>query len=493
MLRILGSPKKLCSGLTRRDWIRVGTLGLAGLSLPQLTALQQASAADGSSSFGKAKGVILIHLYGSPSQIEWVDPKPDAPLEIRGELKSIKSSLPGCDVCELMPNFAKVVDRCTVLRSMNHAHPIHGVAYALTGVPSIDVQMELSPRDARHWPFFGSALEYVERSKQHEIPPNLVLPWRFSSRRTGEVSRAGPYAAFLGPQYDPLFVEQVGEANKGYVKSLTTQKYEGHDPYVGLADGSYFVAPGVSSLTADVTLDRLHGRRSLLEQLNDSRRELGISSAGQSIAKHQTAAWNLLESTKLSEALDLRREDGKVRELYGPSLFGQSLLAARRLIEAGGRVVTVFWDEFGLAGSGWDTHWDHYGRMRNELCPGFDTGFYGLITDLDQRGLLDDTLVVCTSEHGRTPKIHPAKPGVGRDHWARVYSSVIAGGGVKRGCVVGQSDPTGGDVADRPISPKDLLATMYHLLGVDHRQMIPDRTGRPLPLVEGDVIHEALV
>jgi uncharacterized protein (DUF1501 family) len=209
--------------------------------------------------------------------------------------------------------------------------------------------------------------------------------------------------------------------------------------------------------------------------------------------KHQAAAWNLIESSKLSEALDLRREDVKNRELYGSTLFGQSLLAARRLIEAGGRVVTVFWDEFGLAGSGWDTHWDHYGRMKNELCPGLDTGFYGLITDLDQRGMLDDVLVVCTSEHGRTPKIHPANGGTaGRDHWSRAYTSLIAGAGVKRGCVVGQTDRTGGDVADRPISPKDLLATMYHLLGVNHHQMIPDRSGRPMPLVEGAVIREAL-
>jgi len=494
MLRILGQPKRLCSGLTRRDWIRVGGLGLAGLSLPQLTALQQTSAAEtSSSSFGRAKGIILIHLYGSPSQIEWVDPKPDAPAEIRGELKSIKSSLPGCDVCELMPNFAKVLDRCTVLRSLNHPYPIHGVAYALTGTPAIDVAMELSPRDSKHWPFFGSAVEYVEREQQREIPGNLVLPWRFSSKRKGEVSRAGPYAAFLGPQYDPLFIEHQGEANRGYVKTLNAMKYEDHDPYVGLKDGSYFASPGASSLTSDVTLDRLHGRRSLLEQLNDVRSELGAAKVGREMSKHQTAAWNLMQSTRLSDALDLRKEDVKNRELYGPTLFGQSLLAARRLIEAGGRVVTVFWDEFGLAGSGWDTHWDHYGRMKNELCPGFDTGFYGLITDLDQRGLLDDTLVVCTSEHGRTPKIHPANPGVGRDHWSRVYSSVIAGGGVKRGCVVGQSDRTGGDVADRPISPKDLLATMYHLLGVNHHQLVYDRAGRPLPLVEGEVIHEALI
>jgi hypothetical protein len=491
MLSILGNPKRLCGGMTRRDWIRVGALGLTGITLPQLTALQQASAGEGTS-FGKAKGVILIHLYGSPSQLEWADPKPDAPADIRGELKSIKSSLPGCDVCELMPNFAKVVDRCTVLRSLTHPYPLHGVAFALTGVPAIDVSMELAPRDARHYPFFGSVVERVEQGTRRPLPPNMVLPWRFSSKRKGEVSRAGPYAAFLGPQYDPLFLEHVGEANRGYIKTLNTQKYEDHDPYVGLKDGSYFVTPGAADLTADVTLDRLNSRRSLLTQFNDVRQQLGSSQAGREMTKHQAAAWDLIESPKLAEALDLRREEVRNRELYGPTLFGQSLLAARRLIESGGRVVTVFWDEFGLAGSGWDTHWDHYGRMKNELCPGFDTGFYGLITDLDQRGLLDDVLVVCTSEHGRTPKISPVGVGAGRDHWSRAYTSLMAGAGVKRGCVVGQTDRTGGDVDDRPISPKDLLATMYHLLGIDHHQTIPDRAGRPLSLVEGDVIHEAL-
>jgi uncharacterized protein (DUF1501 family) len=172
-------------------------------------------------------------------------------------------------------------------------------------------------------------------------------------------------------------------------------------------------------------------------------------------------------------------------------LFGQSCLAARRLLEAGGRVVSVFWDEFGLAGSAWDTHWDHYNRMKNELAPGFDHGWHGLITDLDQRGLLDETLVVCTSEHGRTPKITPGQGG-GRDHWSRVYSSLIAGAGVACGRIVGSSDKHAGEVADRPISPKDLLATMYHLLGIDPHTLIHDRAGRPLPLVGGEVIGEVL-
>ncbi len=497
MLRILGSPKKLCQGVTRRDSMRVGGLGLAGLGLADVLKLQEASASQSTlrpNSFGKAKSVILMHLYGAPSQLEWCDPKPNAPLEIRGELGSIPSSLPGCGVCELLPNHAKVMDRCTVLRSMTHPYPLHGVAFALTGVAAIDVAMELAPRDPRHWPFFGSAVEYVESRNRNEPPPipqNIAMPFRFSSRRVGEVPRAGPYAAFLGSQFDPVWTDYVGQATKGHRKTLRDMVFDDHDPYMGLADDAYFTVPSAQLATSELTVNRLSARRSVLQQLNDAQPQLSKSLAATSLEKHQISAFALLESNKLATALDIRRESPSVRQLYGHTLFGQSCLAARRLVEAGVRVVSIFWDEFGLAGMGWDTHWNHYPRMRNELCPGLDMGWYGLITDLDQRGLLDDTLVVCTSEHGRTPKINKAQGG-GRDHWSNVYTSLMAGGGTARGHIVGASDGKGAEVAERPISPKDLLATMYHLMGIDHEMTIPDRQGRQLPLVDGRVITEAL-
>src|SRR5439155_15137775 len=203
-------------------------------------------------------------------------------------------------------------------------------------------------------------------------------------------------------------------------------------------------------------------------------------------------ALDLVSSARVRTALDLQREPRLLRESYGLTLFGQACLTARRLVEAGSRFVTVFWDEYGLAGSGWDTHWEHYPRMKNELCPGFDRALYGLLTDLDARGLLDETLVVCLSEHGRTPKLSSGNGG-GRDHWSQVYSCVLAGGGVARGRVVGKSDKIAGSVAERPISPKDILATIYHLLGIDPETMVNDRTGRPLPLVpEGSVVAELL-
>ena len=503
MLRVLGQVRTLCDRVSRRDLLRVGGLGLTGLGLSSFLRLTESAAAATETrprSFGRAKSVILLHLYGAPSQIEFVDPKPAAPLEIRGELGSIRSSLPGCDVCELLPNLAKVMDRTTVLRSVTHPYPLHGVAFALTGVPAIDAPMELSPRDPRHWPFFGSVVDYVESRRQQasgadaperRVPNNIALPFRFSTRRVGEVPRAGPYAAFLGNEYDPVWTDFVGQATKSLPKTLAQQRFEDNDPYIGLSADSHFVVPSTTSLATEITLDRLDRRRTLLGQLDQARADLAASAGGRQFDRYRQMTYSLLESDDLRSALDVRREPDATRDLYGRTLFGQACLAARCLVEAGSRMVTVFWDEYGLAGSGWDTHWNHYPRMRQELCPGLDLAWYGLISDLDPRGLLDETLVVCTSEHGRTPHIANVEGG-GRDHWSRVYSTLMAGGGIARGRVVGASDRHGGDVADRPISPKDMLATMYHLLGIDHHEVVHDAQGRPLPLVEGDVIHEAL-
>lgn len=482
--------------MSRRDMLRVGGLGLAGMNLPDLLRWQQASASQPVArprSFGKAKSLLLLHLYGSPSQLEWADLKPEAPVEIRGELGGIPSSLPGCDVCELFPKMARVMDRTTVIRSMTHEYPIHGVAYALTGVPSIDVAMELAPQDSRHWPYVGSVIEYVDAlahpERRREVPPNIALPFPFSSRRIGEVPRAGPYAAFLGSQYNPVWTDYVGQATRGMYMELGELKYNDPEPYIELAPNSYFVVPSATELQAGITLDRLDRRRSLLEQLDQARAMLdGRTDTGE-LDRYQQMAFSLLESDKLRTALDLRKEDDATRELYGQTLFGQSCLAGRRLIEAGSRVVSVFWDEYGLAGHAWDTHYDQYRRLKEGLAHGLDHAWYGLITDLEQRGLLDETLVVCTSEHGRTPRINAV---AGRDHWSRVYTTFVAGGGTTRGNIVGASDRHGGEVADRPVSPKDLLATIYHLLGIDHHLLLHDALDRPLPLVEGEVVHEVI-
>jgi hypothetical protein len=498
MLRVLGSPKKLCSGWTRREMLRVGGLGLLGVGLPEflrLTEIQASRNEHIGKCFGRAKACILLYLYGSPSQIETFDMKPDAPVEIRGELKSIRSALPGADVCELLPNTARVMDRVTVLRSLTHPYPIHGVAYALTGVPAIDIPMELNPRDARHWPFIGSVVDYVGKQKEtlrSGVPNNVALPFAFSSQRTGEVARAGPYASFLGSAYNPIWTSFHGEATRKVVKTLQEQKTEIADPYLGITPASRFEIATATDQSADITLDRLDRRRSLMHQFNQARRDLEASDAGRAVDRHRAMAYDLISSEKVRAALDLGRESLALRESYGMTIFGQAALTARRLVEAGTRFVTVFWDEYGLAGSGWDTHWDHYPRMKNELLPGLDRAFAGLIADLDGRGMLDDMLVLCLSEHGRTPKLQNVNGG-GRGHWSQCYSGLMAGGGVTRGKVVGKSDKIGGTVAERPISPKDVLATVYHLLGIDHETTLTDRTGKPVPLVaDASVIPEVL-
>jgi hypothetical protein len=503
MLRILGGPKRLCDGITRRDLLHVGSLGLLGLGLKDWASPARAGAVDSlpSSSlpgFGRARSCILLFLYGSPSQLETFDPKPEAPEGIRGEFGCIASSVPGLNVCDRLPRLSQVMDKVTLIRSVTHPYPIHGVAYATTGIPRIDVALELNPRDTSHYPFIGSAVDYVDgrrasKGPRSPIPRNLVLPWAFSSRRVGEVPRSGPYAGFLGQAYDPVCTEFVGRATKTARKTLLEKVWEDVEPYRGITPESRFELTEVSHLPTELTLDRLDRRRTLLEQLEASRRAAdAAASRASGIDRHRALAYELAGSPVIRDAFDLGQDADETRSLYGMTLFGQASLTARRLVEAGGRFVTVFWDEYGLAGTGWDTHWDHFARMKDELLPGLDQTFAGLLIDLDRRGLLDETLVVLLSEHGRTPKLSRANGG-GRDHWSRCYSVVMAGGGVARGRIVGRSDKIASDPAERPVSPKDILATIYHLLGIDPRTMLADALGRPMPLLpDAEVIPEVL-
>ena len=502
MIRVLGGPKRLCDGLTRRDLLHVGSLGLLGMGLSGDRAIGAGPDLDldrgravQAGRFGQAKACILLFLYGSPSQLETFDPKPDAPEQVRGEWKSIPSRVPGLDVGELLPKMARVMDKVTVIRSVSHPYPIHGVAYATTGIPRIDVPLELNPHDPSHWPFIGSVVDYVDAAgrpaqDRSTVPRNVALPWAFSSRRVGEVPRAGPYGGFLGGAWDPVFTDFTGSATRKAKKTLNEDTWEDLEPYRGVTPESRFGLGTVNDLGPTLTLDRLDRRRTLLDQIEESRRGLDGNRSG--VDRHRAMAYSLLGSGKFRRAFDLGAETPATRDLYGMTLFGQAALTARRLVEAGGRFLTVFWDEFGLAGTGWDTHWDHFSRMKDELLPGLDGTLSGLLIDLDDRGMLDETLVVCLSEHGRTPKLSNDKGG-GRDHWSRCYSVLMAGGGIARGRVVGRSDKIASDPVERRVSPKDILATIYHLLGIDPRTTLTDRLGRPLALIpDGEVITDVL-
>ncbi len=480
MLRILGSAKQACDGLTRRDLLHAGSLSMLGLTLETLLARSSAQAAPaaGSASFGKAKSCILLYLYGAPSQLETFDPKPQAPVEIQGEMKATATSLPGVPICEELPHTARVVDRCTIVRSMTHPYPVHGAAYALTSSPTTTVPMELNPHHAGHWPFIGSVVDYVDDKRAGGAARAFRAIWLCPGR-----SARGAPAKSTAP--DPIRrswaapISQPGRSSRAadtraVTKTQAERTEEFYDPYLGIDPNCEFHVGGGQS---DITVDRLNRRRSLLEQFDRKRAALLSGAATASYDRFQQQGFSLISSGALRDALDIRREEPAVRESYGMTLFGQASLAARRLVEAGSRLVTVVWDEYGLAGSAWDTHWNHYPRMREQLLPGFDRAFAGLILDLERRGLLDETVVCCLSEHGRTPKLSTARGG-GRGHWSRAYSAIFAGGGIAAGNVVGKTDKTAADVTATPMSPKDVLATLYHLLGIDPHGLMYDKLGR---------------
>ncbi|MBI3861518.1 MAG: DUF1501 domain-containing protein [Planctomycetia bacterium] len=494
MLRLLGNRKTLCDGISRRDLLHVGGLGALGVALHDLLRLQrvQASPASGPSKFGQAKSCLLIYKYGSPPQHETYDPKPEAPAEIQGQLKAIATSVPGISIGEYLPKTAKIADRLTFVRSLTHPYPLHGTVYAVSGIPEVDTRIEAMPRNKRQWPFIGSIVDYLDERKSGGrlpvLPRNIAMPYVMGSK-TNYPPLAGPYGATLGMRYDPVYTDFRTEGTQVAPEVVKGARHK--DPLLGIKPTDRLeLAEGGA---ADVTLDRLNLRRSLLDQFDRARRELEAHERISTYDQQQQMAFSLLSSGKMHAALDYAREPMPVREAYGMTLFGQSCLAARRLIEAGARFVTVIWDAYGLNAGSWDTHWNHYGRLKDFLLPVFDHTFSALIADLEERGLLDETLVLVVSEHGRTPHIDPKPKGAGRGHWSRAYSQVYAGGGMGRGQVVGRTDAQGGDVEESPLSPKDVLATAFHLLGIDPETTVPDAEGRPMPITGTGALRTELL
>lgn len=496
MIPILGSNKKLCDGLSRRDLLQLGGLGAFGLGLADFNRLQAVQTeGERSPAFGKAKSCILVFLFGSPPQHETFDPKPLAPVEVQGEMKAISTNVPGLDICERLPLMAGVMDRMTIVRSMTHPYPVHGVAYALTGMPTYTPEIEAKPRDPQHWPYIGSIVDYVDRQHTRNAvstPKHIGLPWLLGSK-SDIPTLAGPYASFLGGAYDPVWTDFDGVGTRVVPKLSDGQTREILDPFGGTTPEGRFRLSATTPLDG-VPASRFDLRQSLLQQFDQSKSWLNQHAGIGTYDKHQASAYSLLTSSQIRDALDIQREPLETRTKFGITLFGQSLLAARRLVEAGTRFVSVFWDPFSVfGGSVWDTHANHFPRLKEYLLPVFDEAYSAFIKDLDERGLLDETLVCCVSEHGRTPKIDNGPKGGGRHHWSRVYSAAFAGGGIARGRVVGRSDESGGDVASCPVSPKDILATSFHLLGIDPHTTIPDRLNRPMPIAgDGEVRHELI-
>jgi Protein of unknown function (DUF1501) len=498
MLRLLGSPRTLCDGLTRRDFLHIGGLGAFGLGLSDAFRLTEAQAtpARPATGFGSARACILLFPYGSPPQHETFDPKPEAPAEVRGEMGATRSRVPGLWVCDWLPGVAQVMDRVTVVRSMTHPYPEHGVAYAVSGIPTYTPALETRPRDPRHWPFIGSVVDFIEEKRAGgrlpPVPRNVGLPWLLNSKTDLNVS-AGPYAAFLGQAHDPVWTDFDGEGTHVTPHYTSGQKRDFKSPFGGVTANGRFHLPSLSQLPPDVPQDRLGRRRELLAQFDRLRRRLDVADQG-IYDRHRQMAFSLLTTNRMREALDVSREPLRLRERYGMNLFGQGCLAARRLVEAGCKFTTLFWDGFGqFASCAWDTHSNHYPRLKEYLLPGLDRALPALLLDLEARGLLDSTLVIWMSEHGRTPKIDTKPKGCGRHHWSRAYSVVLAGAGIPRGKIVGSTDRLGGDVRDTPVSPKDILATALHLLGIDPHTTVVDPLGRPLPVAGSGQVRTELL
>jgi hypothetical protein len=471
MITLLGSQRRCCDGLTRRETLKAGALSLLGgcFNLPSLLRAEQSRAADVRP--GKAKSVIVLYLLGGAATQDMFDLKPNAPAEIRGEFKPAATSAPGIQICEHLPRMARWMHRAAVVRSLNHKAGCHNTLPSYTGyeVPLPDIT---STRDT-YPPSMGSVCEYLkagtaDRSAYAYLP--CYLGWGQAIRRPG------PYGGFLGQRYDPLFAEC-----SPYLDKDAPPERPGH-PQVLRGEPRL----PESVLREGITLDRLNTRRGLLQQLDDQLRRADTQPALGSFDQLQQRAFDLLTSSPVRAAFDLEREDARLRDRYGRTLFGSSTLIARRLVEAGVRFVNVtwdiFWERFKLQYDGWDTHTRNFAILRDYNLPYLDLAYSALLEDLDSRGLLDETLVVVLSEMGRTPKING---NAGRDHWTFCYAMLFAGAGIRGGTVYGASDAHAAYVKDRPVSTADVCATIYECLGIDPEMPVPDRAGRPVPVAHG--------
>lgn len=445
----------------RRDAVRAGALSAPGLSLSQL--LQSQVHADPvGSCFGRAKNIIFLYLAGGPPQHETFDPKPQAPVEVRGPFSPISTNVPGIQYSELLPRTAAMASRIAIIRSMATDDNIHSSsgAWVLTGYRYRGANArQINETD---WPYFGSQ---VKRWKPSEQMPALSTVWLPDVMRLNEnVTPAGQTAGFMGPQWNPeVFVGDPSAVN-----------YE------------------IESLRASGIPSRRMGlRHDLLQQLDASRRLRG--GGAKTFDTFQQQAFDLLTSGRARRAFNVADEPDHVRNRYGRNRWGQCVLLARRLVEAGVRLVHVQWPrEPGDNASDnplWDTHAQNADRVEDVLCPMFDVGYTALLEDLEQRGLLDETLVVAVGEFGRTPKIN-AKGG--RDHWGPVFSCALAGAGISGGQTFGASDRDGAYPVEDRVEPGDLTATMFHLVGMDYTGTFPDRLGREQRLTSGEPIWKLI-
>jgi uncharacterized protein (DUF1501 family) len=486
MFTLPGSPgKDLCDthlGISRRDILRVGGAGMLGMTLNNIFRAQAASAGAGvagRAGWGRAKQVLMIYLQGGPSHIDLWDPKENVPDNVRSAFKSIPTKIPGVNFTEILPKLAKVNDKFTTIRSMsytpnglfNHTAAIYQIMTGYT-TDKVSPSGQLEPPNAKDYPNFGSN---IIRLKPMDEPmlPFVMLP---RPLQESNVIGKGGTAGFLGKAYDPY-----------------TLYPDGDDLDLGKMDR---IKIDDLQLRPDLFSLRLQRRARLRDTLSNQMPALEKAVADMSLDQYYSQALNLIASGKARDAFALDREPDVMRDRYGRNTFGQSCLLARRLLEAGTRVVEVIWPK--VANS--DNHsWDHHvgltERMKNKSGPMLDQGLSALFDDLDSSGLLDETLVVALGEFGRSPEKGVSTSGNGnsadgRDHWPYCYTAVVGGAGIKRGYVHGNSDKTGSSPADSPVHPTELLATIYHAMGIDPETIVYNHLNQPRELVKAKPVTQ---
>ncbi len=465
------SHPRPCAGWSRRDLLRIGGLASIGLSLPDLLRAESPSetpkiipAALARTGFGRAKSCIFIYLSGGPPQHETFDPKPEAPSEIRGEFGSIRTAIPGVHFSELLPKTAAIANRFATIRSMctdNNSHTASGY-WMLTGQPhTAQAEVPASPDD---WPSLASVVSMLKPADRSPFT-SVILPELVHNDNAPPAP--GQSGGFMGPVWNPLLFQCEPQLPRFEIDGLR--------------------------LPESVSLERLGDRSALLRGMDRDFVAQASSDSVRAFHRLQEQAFDVVHSATARAALDLELESSKVRDRYGRTKFGQSVLLARRLVESGVRLVQVNWPrEPGDQMTGnpvWDTHKHNASRVKNVLCPQFDQTFSALVSDLEERGLLHETLVVATGEFGRSPRINPEG---GRDHWGNCFSLAVAGAGIRGGQVIGASDRIGGQPDTRPLRPPDLAATILHLLGISPDAEFLDPLNRPRVVTQGGTVISEL-
>ncbi len=482
MLTIEGQQGRLCDGMTRRELLRVGGISLMGLSLPNVLALQAAQAAESGSAaaFGRAKSVIFIFLQGGPSHIDIWDPKPDAPTGIRSQFKPIPTKIPGTDVTEVMPLLAQQLDKATLVRSVsytpaglfNHTAAMYQMVTGYTP-DKVAPSGQLDPPSPTDFPHAGSQVAKI-RPPDQPMLPFVMLP---RPLQESNVIGKGGTAGFLGKAYDPYYLFPPGD-------DLDQAKMD------------HFKIDDLK-LRPDVTENRLERRAELRKSLDAQMPEVERAVSKYALNKYYEKAYDLILSGRARKAFDLTQEPDKVRDRYGRHTFGQSVLLARRLVESGTRFIEVNWPSVANGDptkTAWDTHASNFGPLKNLHCPKLDSALSALLEDLDQRGLLKETMVVAVGEFGRSPRMGVSTSGNGnapdgRDHWPYCYTALVAGAGVKRGFQYGKSDATASSPAEDPVHPTEILASVYYSLGIKPDTIVYNHLNQPRELVQAKVVE----